>query len=103
MAFKKSLKYTRLGVPVSDAYLKIVELRGNKDGIAYTVNGYISRESANARGQEIFSLHLHFVPAGQKRWDAQAYEHAKTLPELEGVEDILEQENEAESEAKDGE
>ena len=100
MAFKKSLQKTKLGVPVSDAYLKIVELRGNKDGISYTVNGYLNRESADARGQEVFSLHLHFVPKGNGRWDAQAYEHAKTLPELEGVEDILEEDSISEGEEK---
>jgi len=100
MAFKKSLQKTKLGVPVSDAYLKIVELRGNKDGISYTVNGYLSRESADARGQEILSLHLHFVPSGSTRWDAQAYEHAKTLPELDGVEDIIEDEKETVKEEK---
>ena len=92
MAFKKTLTKTKLGIPVSDAYLKIVELRGNKLGISYTINGYLNRASADAGGQEILSLHLHFVPKGNGRWDAQAYEHAKTLPELAGVEDVLESE-----------
>lgn len=94
MAFKKSLEKTKLGVPIANAYLKIVELRGSKAGLSYTINGYVSRESADAGGQEILSLHLQFVPQGQKRWDMQAYEHAKTLPELAGFEDILETEKE---------
>ena len=72
--------------------MKITELRGNKYGVTYTVKAYISRESADAGGQEILSLPIHFVPQGEKRWDAQAYEHAKTLPELDGVEDVLESE-----------
>lgn len=92
MAFKKTLPNTKLGIPVSDAYLKIVELRGSKAGVSYTISGYLNRESADANGQEIFSLHLYFTPQGEERWDAQAYAHAKTLPELEGAEDILETE-----------
>lgn len=78
--------------------MKITELRGNKYGVTYTVKAYISRASADAGGQEILSLPIHFVPEGEKRWDAQAYEHAKTLPELAGSIDILEEEKEPKKE-----
>ena len=103
MAFKKALSKTKLGIPVPEAYMKITELRGNKYGITYTVKAYISRESADAGGQEILSLPIHFVPEGEKRWDAQAYEHAKTLPELAGSIDILEEEKEPKKEKEEKE
>ena len=101
MAFKKALQTTKLGIPVQDAYLRITELRGNKWGLTYTVKAYISRESADAGGLEILSLPIHFIPKGDKRWDAQAYEHAKALPELAGSIDILEEEKEPKKEKEE--
>ena len=101
MAFKKALQNTKLGIPVPEAYLKITELRGNKWGLTYTVKAYISRESADAGGLEILSLPIHFIPKGDRRWDAQAYEHAKALPELSGSIDILEEEKEPKKEKEE--
>ncbi len=73
----------------SDCYVKVVSLDGNKKYI----NGaalVIDQES----NEPVYDYRFMFTPSADDnsvRWDKQAYEYLKTLPEFKNAVDVLEE------------
>jgi hypothetical protein len=75
MALKMNVTATFPGLTkeVKDAYLRIIKISGNKNGLNIEL-GY--HENSDARFP--FNVEsFNFVPSENERWDDQAYKHLK--------------------------
>lgn len=88
MALKKNFVKTVDGfegsLTSSGVYWKVTNISGNKDVVSYTIEGY-------KNDTQIFGYSFSFTPDvsdGSGNFIAQAYAHAKTLPEFSGSEDV---------------
>lgn len=78
---------TESGVTVEQAYARIDNVVGNKNGLTVYLNYYVNAEAANSHPPFMQTVHL-FTPSqddASVRWDKQAYEHIKQLPEFDGA------------------
>ena len=73
------------------AYMKVEKMRGDKNWLNFDVKGYISKDAANTGMEDIYNKQYGFIPTTDDRWDKQAYEYIKKLPEYEAAVDILEE------------
>lgn len=92
MAIQKTI--THKGIIINDAYGKIINLSGTKDKVTYTVAFFVNSELAQDDSNAFNSLRYSFVPLqteNSDRWDKQAYEHLKTLPEYVNAIDVLDE------------
>lgn len=75
-------------ITVNQAYARIDSLVGNKTSLTIYVNFYVTAEAANSGIPSFKQSSYEFTPnssEGSERWDKQAYEYIKTLPEFEGA------------------
>jgi hypothetical protein len=87
MALKKSHQ-SKFGILIQDAYFKVSSVSGSKLGAIITVDVYASDEASKSGSHQVDSSRFDFTPSQtSKTWDAQAYEHLKTLPEFAGATD----------------
>lgn len=81
------------GISVEKAYAQIENLSGKKNKIVIYLNYYVNADAA-ANGTPSFKQSVHeFIPSTNElslRWDKQAYEFLKTVPEFEDAIDVLE-------------
>lgn len=72
-----------------DCYVKVVSLDGNKkyiNGVALVID--------QDKNEPIYDYRFMFTPSADDnsvRWDKQAYEYLKTLPEFKNAVDVLEE------------
>lgn len=72
-----------------DCYVKVVSLDGNKkyiNGVALVINQELN--------EPVYDYRFMFTPSQEDnsmRWDKQAYEYLKTLPEFKNAVDVLEE------------
>ena len=93
MAFSKSVEYDT-GVIVDDSYINIVSVNGNKESLTVYLNYYASDIARQSNKLPLKQAVYSFVPdasLNSLRWDKQAYEYLKTLPEFEDAIDVLEE------------
>lgn len=82
MAISKTIDFK--GVVVENAYIKVEGLSGNKEKIVFYLNAYKDVIASENKENALNSHMIEFVPSKDEeslRWDKQAYEYAKTLPE----------------------
>jgi hypothetical protein len=94
MAFQMNLTLNS-GIEVQNAYVKISYLGGNKGGITLYLNAYVDQDAMNAGMPVIegYSTNYNFVPTigvDSPDFISQGYNYLKTLPDFQGVTDILE-------------
>ena len=61
-------------------YLRVENLGGDKRNLVCVLRTYDDGTSTEVLAEE---GHV-FIPTAETRWDAQAYEHIKTLPKYDG-------------------
>lgn len=72
-----------------DCYVKVVSLDGNKkyiNGVALVIDQELN--------EPVYDYRFMFTPStndNSVRWDKQAYEYLKTLPEFKNAVDVLEE------------
>ena len=80
------------GINVKQSYARIETVIGNKSKLSVYLDYYVNKESAD-RGVPSFNRTVHeFIPNSDdasERWDKQAYEHIKSLPEFANAVDDL--------------
>jgi hypothetical protein len=82
MALKKQ-HLSDIGVDLPEAYFKIASIAGSKLGAVINVDVYANYIASTSNAKQIESMQFTFTPSLKKGdWDAQAYEHLKTLPEF---------------------
>jgi hypothetical protein len=87
MALKKSHS-TTFGLELQEAYFKISSVSGSKLGARIAVDFYVDEAASKSGKSPVGTSVFDFAPsASSKNWDAQAYEHLKTLPEFAGATD----------------
>ncbi|OMD32088.1 hypothetical protein [Paenibacillus odorifer] len=81
------------GIVLEESYVRIQSLSGNKNVISISVEVFGSQSLCEEGKQPISFKGYFFTPSNEEtapRWDKQAYEYLKTLPEFENATDILE-------------
>lgn len=81
------------GIIVEEAYIRVQGINGNKNILAVSLEVFASKQLCDEGKQPISYMSFTFVPDTSEnslRWDKQAYDHLKTLPEFAGSIDVLE-------------
>lgn len=81
------------GIVAEHAYIRIQELSGNKNFVGIRLEVFGDQELCNSGKSPIAYYNYSFEPAKDEeslRWDRQAYEYLKTLPEYADAVDVLE-------------
>lgn len=66
-----------MALEINNQYCRVENFGGNKKELVFVLRGY-----ENASAEKIVSENgFVFKPDGDGRWDAQAYNHLKTLPQ----------------------
>ena len=87
MAFKKPHS-TTFGLDLQEAYFKVSSVSGSKLGARIAVDVYVDEAASKSGKSPVGNIVFDFVPSTMsKNWDAQAYDHLKTLPEFAGATD----------------
>jgi hypothetical protein len=87
MALTKKIS-TPFGIELDNAYLRVGSVSGNKNHLDVAVHTFANKVMAKEGGSVIAVYTSSFKPTENgKSWDAQAYDHLKTLPEFESAVD----------------
>jgi hypothetical protein len=70
-----------MAIKINDQYCRVENFGGNKAQLVFVLRGYESADADEILSEKGFV----FVPNGDDRWDAQAYQHLKTLPQFAGA------------------
>lgn len=81
MALQKTIVFK--GIPV-DAYIRVSDFSGNKNGLTYALSYHASSDSPSFDQ----TVHACAFDLDGPNALAQAYAHAKTLPEFAGAVDV---------------
>jgi len=82
MALTKKIS-TSFGIELENAYMRVGSVSGNKNHLDVALHTYANKNAAENGGSTIAVFRCGFKPeANGKTWDAQAYDHLKTLPEF---------------------
>lgn len=76
---------THSGIAVNDAYVKIVQINGNKEALTAVLMAYIDEQAIQNNLSPAKEMYFTFKPNvtdGAKNFIEQAYIHGKTLPEF---------------------
>lgn len=82
--FVKTVEGFEGSLTSANVYWRVTNISGNKDVVSYIIEGY-------KNDTQIFGYSFSFTPdvsSGSSNFIAQAYAHAKTLPEFSGSEDV---------------
>lgn len=89
MALKKNI-ILESGLSVSNAYIRIDNLEGNKEFLNITTKSYVDSDSATEGKSELSTIRYAFTPSvadGAANFIKQGYEHLKTLDAFAGATD----------------
>lgn len=81
------------GIILENGYIRVQGINGNKNILAINLEIFASKELCEDGKEPISHMVFTFVPSESEnalRWDKQAYEYLKTLPEFDGAIDVLE-------------
>ncbi|WP_340011790.1 hypothetical protein MHI32_01645 [Paenibacillus sp. FSL H7-0690] len=81
------------GIILEESYVRIQNLSGNKNIISIDVGVFGSQTLCEEGKPPISFMNYFFTPNSEDsalRWDKQAYEYLKNLPEFENATDVLE-------------
>jgi len=82
MALQATIQYA--GVSISNAYLKVSSLSGNKNRVTFTLVSFNQQD-----GEQITKQKFTFEPdMNGENFIRQAYLHLKSLPEFSGAGDV---------------
>jgi hypothetical protein len=82
MALTKKIS-TSFGIELDNAYLRVGSVSGNKHRLDIAVQTFANKAMATEGSSVIAVYRSSFKPTENgKTWDAQAYDHLKTLPEF---------------------
>lgn len=76
------------GLVVNQAYIRVQGINGNKNLAAITLEAFVSHQKCEEGKTPIAYYNYTFEPNMDEdalRWDKQAYEYIKTLPEFIGA------------------
>ncbi|WP_404466535.1 hypothetical protein [Planococcus rifietoensis] len=82
------------GITVKGCYLKIVNLSGNKNGVAINLGAFLDKETSDSGKPSIENQEFYFTPdtnEGANEWLTQGYDFLKTLHEFSNAVDVLEE------------
>lgn len=84
MALQKDFVLSAYGqdVTIKDAYLKVINVAGNKNNLQIVVGVFDKKD-----GGLVEKINSAFVPNLEDNFIKQAYRHLKTLPEFSGATD----------------
>jgi hypothetical protein len=84
MALQKDFVLSAYGqdVTIKDAYLKVINVNGNKNNLKIVVGIFDQKD-----GSLVEKMDAVFVPNLEDNFIKQAYRHLKTLPEFAGATD----------------
>jgi hypothetical protein len=87
MALSKKIS-TAFGIELNNAYLRVGSVSGNKHHLDIAVHTFANKAMAAEGSSVIAVFRSSFKPTENgKSWDAQAYDHLKSLPEFAGATD----------------
>jgi len=82
MALSKKFS-TSFGIELDQAYMRVGSVSGNKNHVDVALHTFANKVAAENNGSVIAVFRSSFKPTENgKTWDAQAYDHLKTLPEF---------------------
>jgi hypothetical protein len=85
MALQKNYD-AEFGLNIKNAYFCVSNISGSKHGAIISVDVYVDSNSALNGMKQLSNMRIMFTPRSDgESWDAQAYQHLKTLPEFEGA------------------
>lgn len=73
------------GLSIGQAYIRVQGINGNKNIASINLEVFVSQEKRDEGKSPITYFNYTFVPMTEDnapRWDKQAYEYLKTLPEF---------------------
>jgi hypothetical protein len=85
MGLKADVTY--MGIPVSQAYLKLENFRGSKNSLQFGIGTYVARGDAQGFDYNEYECSYSLVGANPIE---QAYAYLKTLPQFETATNVLE-------------
>lgn len=78
------------GLSIEEAYLKIDIVRGDKNTLGFSLVPYKEKNSSDPLEEGTYYEFRVNQDENSVRWDKQAYEYLKTLPEYASAIDVLE-------------
>lgn len=82
MALKKTITYKN--ITVENAYIKAESFTGDKNELTFYMRAYKDADSSLSIENVLTSKEIKFIPDSSEtsvRWDKQAYDYAKALPD----------------------
>lgn len=79
------------GLTIEQAYIRVQGINGFKGILTASLEIFLTKEICEEGNSPIHFMSYNFVPDEDEnslRWDRQAYEYLKTLPEFEGAIDV---------------
>lgn len=87
MAISKKFS-TTFGIELDQAYMRVGSISGNKNHLDVVIHIFANKITAENGGSVVAVFRYGFKPERNgKTWDAQAYDHLKTMPEFDGATD----------------
>jgi hypothetical protein len=86
MALTKTIE-TSHGLTLNNAYIKIIEVSGNKSLINILVVSFKDKEASDNGKNYLTQNSYHFAPSLEMNFIMQGYEYLKTLPAFDGAVD----------------
>ncbi|KWX71622.1 hypothetical protein AMQ84_27255 [Paenibacillus riograndensis] len=90
MALKKTIELPS-GLTLQNAYIRVQGVNGNKNIADICLELFVSQQACEEEKVPVTHMYFRFTPDQEEdatRWDKQAYEHLKTLPEFENAVDV---------------